>query len=146
MPTTSLTCSYRPLRVGFVCNAGDLDSLTEISRLSSLLWGGIFNPIIPADVDRQFSQQLIKLFHVDILAPDGNISPDGTRLIQANPFLRISDLPHNEIFAPAWQSGKLIVVLLDVLHIIAHFCEKEMRHKPSGFRSDFALIDWNEGD
>lgn len=39
--------SYRPVRIGFLVPPDDLSSVVRVARLSTCLWGGRYNPIIP---------------------------------------------------------------------------------------------------
>jgi hypothetical protein len=43
----SATLRLRPIRVGFLVDPTDMASLVQIMRISSCIWGGIYNPIIP---------------------------------------------------------------------------------------------------
>jgi hypothetical protein len=38
----------RPLRIAFLVDPSDRDGLRNAIELNSVLWGGMFNPIIPA--------------------------------------------------------------------------------------------------
>jgi hypothetical protein len=69
MGTAHCHISYRPIRVGWVVKAGDLDGLVRAMQNSCCFWGGTFNPIIweSSDVTAE-----AKRLRVDILAtPDG---------------------------------------------------------------------------
>jgi len=44
----TLTQSVRPLRIAFLVAPNDRESLLKVLRLATCLWGGIFNPIVPA--------------------------------------------------------------------------------------------------
>ena len=52
--------------MGWCVRQGDIDALRTAFRLSSILWGGRFNPVIPVD-DPTLASQLSDLFHVDAL-------------------------------------------------------------------------------
>jgi hypothetical protein len=47
MPSGTLNVRLRPLRLAFVVPAGDRESVREAIKISSFLWGGLYNPIIP---------------------------------------------------------------------------------------------------
>ena len=47
MVTGSLTSKLRPIRIGFVISPWDRAAALEAMRISSFLWGGTYNPIIP---------------------------------------------------------------------------------------------------
>jgi hypothetical protein len=59
---------YRPVRIGWVVTDRDVAQLTAAASWNSCLWGGRFNPVIPMS-DRGLSNQLIRLFGVDVLLP-----------------------------------------------------------------------------
>jgi hypothetical protein len=40
--------ALRPVRIGYLVNPTDLESLRKILQINTCLWGGIYNPIIPA--------------------------------------------------------------------------------------------------
>jgi hypothetical protein len=47
MPSGTLSVRLRPLRLAFIVHAGDRKSIREAIEISSFLWGGLYNPIIP---------------------------------------------------------------------------------------------------
>lgn len=47
MASGTLNVRLRPLRLAFVVPAGDQSSIREAIEISSFLWGGLYNPIIP---------------------------------------------------------------------------------------------------
>ena len=66
MSSIGITVSHRPVRMGWCVRHGDFAQLRTALRLTTMLWGGRFNPIIPVD-DPTFANQLTELFHVDAL-------------------------------------------------------------------------------
>lgn len=64
MAATGVTIRFRPVRVGLCVRNGNIEHLRRATRLSTLLWGGRFNPIIPVD-DARFAKDLSRLFGVD---------------------------------------------------------------------------------
>lgn len=54
--------------MGWCTRHGDLEALRTAFHLTTMLWGGRFNPIISVD-DAAFADQLSELFHVDALYP-----------------------------------------------------------------------------
>lgn len=71
MDTVRVDISYRPLRIGWVIQAGDLAGFRTAVRYSHALWGGRFNPVIIADRKGE-ARRLVDLFRVDLLVPVGN--------------------------------------------------------------------------
>ena len=47
MTIGTLNIKLRPLRIGFLVNPTDRDGIHKAIHANSLLWGGMFNPIIP---------------------------------------------------------------------------------------------------
>jgi len=47
MASGTLTQKLRPIRIGFLVNPHDESSIQKAIHLNSLLWGGMFNPLIP---------------------------------------------------------------------------------------------------
>jgi hypothetical protein len=62
----SINLRYRPVRIGWCVQRGDLAAFRHSARRSFSLWGGRFNPIIPID-DPTEARALIDLFRVDCL-------------------------------------------------------------------------------
>lgn len=48
MPTSSANIRIRPIRFGFILDPTDRAALRQIFQLNTVLWGGVFNFIIPA--------------------------------------------------------------------------------------------------
>ena len=67
MATNSLSIKYRPIKIGFLIRDGSIDDLVKAAEINTLLWGGIYNPIIPVSKsNKDFSNQLLSLFSVDV--------------------------------------------------------------------------------
>jgi hypothetical protein len=66
--TTRVDISYRPLRIGWAVQSGDLPALRQAMRLSHALWGGRFNPILVVDQENA-ARELVEAFHVDVIWP-----------------------------------------------------------------------------
>jgi hypothetical protein len=61
-----LLVKYRPIRVGWCVDHGDFNGLRTALRCTHALWGGSFNPVIPAG-SPDLARRLIRLFRVDCL-------------------------------------------------------------------------------
>lgn len=48
MDTLRVDICYRPLRIGWVIQSGDVSAFRQAVKLSHTLWGGRFNPILMA--------------------------------------------------------------------------------------------------
>lgn len=57
---------YRPVRIGWVIAAPDQALFAEAVRLTHCLWGGTYNPIIPA-YRPELARSLCNVFNVDLL-------------------------------------------------------------------------------
>jgi len=57
---------YRPVRIGWCVQDGNVEDLRKALRLTHTLWGGRFNPIIPLG-DFELARALIRVFRVDCL-------------------------------------------------------------------------------
>lgn len=64
----SVWLEYRPIRIGWVVRNGDLKEFQMAARLSTCLWGGRFNPMIPTH-NLDFARKLVRNFRVDLLIP-----------------------------------------------------------------------------
>lgn len=85
MPATNVRIAYRPVRVGFLLRAGSLDDVNAAARFATLLWGGVFDPLI-AVTDGEQAARLIARFRPDVLFP---VATDRTldAVVAAHPHL-----------------------------------------------------------
>ncbi|MDX6450676.1 MAG: hypothetical protein QOH16_725 [Gaiellaceae bacterium] len=67
MPAATLIARYRPLRVGFLVRQGSAEDVRTAVKLATLIWGGIYDPIIPVPDDGSTDavDELIDGFRVD---------------------------------------------------------------------------------
>lgn len=84
--------SYRPVRIGSLVSQRSLSQLAKAASLSTALWGGKFNPIIPIN-DGPLSEQLIRTFQVDLMLPIEQ-NEDSRRFVERFP----------ELHAPLWSN------------------------------------------
>lgn len=68
MSSLSIRLRYRPIRIGWCVQRGDVDAFRRSLRRSFSLWGGRYNPLITID-DPDEARGLINLFRVDCLHP-----------------------------------------------------------------------------
>jgi hypothetical protein len=140
MDTLRVDISYRPLRIGWAIQAGDLEAFRSAVRLSYALCGGRFNPILIADHDSE-TKQLVDLFRVDLIWPIGNGA-----LVKAlpgkfphltNPFF------HDSLFVGGANARKHAQVL-DVQNTVSHMIDSPswQRVKTRGVR----LYTWQPDD
>ncbi len=137
---------YKPLRVGFLVREGNLEDLRKAAGINCLLWGGIYNPILPiSSGGNSFAQQLVELFSVDLLyavAP----SPEINIFVAKYPFLRDPGHYAEKIFFEDWKTKKQVLGLLDSKNVVDLFWDKEYRNKPAKYKSDFLLPKWDVTD
>ena len=68
MAFSRASIKYKPIKIGFLVRDDSIEDLVKSAGINSLLWGGIYNPIIPiGNGDNTFADQLVKLFSVDVL-------------------------------------------------------------------------------
>src|SRR6266513_6294151 len=72
MASSVLRVGYRPLRIGFLVRHGEMADIMTAVELNTILWGGLYNPLIPVGSDHDFARQLVKIFRADVLHPVAN--------------------------------------------------------------------------
>jgi hypothetical protein len=137
---------YKPLRIGFLVRPGEVSDLRKAAGINCLLWGGIYNPIIPVpDGDTAFAEQLIDLFSVDVLHAV-SASPAIDAFVANHPFLRDSSHLAADIFYEDWHSKKQVLGVLDVRNVVELLWQNQFKGKPVDFKSNFVLLKWEESD
>lgn len=145
MASINLSIKYRPVRIGFLVQDGSIDDLLKAAGINTLLWGGIYNPIIPVSTNSKFAEQLMNPFSVDVFFPTSH-TKEIDDLIKKYRFLRAPAHYAENIFYEDWHTKKNIVGYLDSLNIVNYYWEKEFKHKPKEYKSNCALIRWEEND
>ncbi len=146
MATATLSIRYRPIRIGFLVSDGSVADLVKAAGINTLLSGGIRNPVIPVSAtNREFSDQLMNLFSVDVLFAVSH-TPEIDEIIKAYPFLRDPSHYAENIFYEDWHTKKNILGYLDSLNIVDYYWEKEFKSKPRHYRSNCALVKWDGSD
>lgn len=140
MDTLRVDICYRPLRVGWVIQSGDVDAFRLAVKFSYTLWGGRFNPIIMADREDEASQ-LIDLFRVDFLLPIGT-SDLVKNFPKKFPHL-ITPFFHDSIYIGEENEQKR-AQLLDIHNALTYLRDRpEWKSiKDRGFR----IYDWHAND
>lgn len=141
--TTSLRIHYRPLRIGFLVREGNIDDLIKAAELNTALFGGIYNPIIPAGSSLKLAEYLIRLFNCDVLHPiidDEELSSN----LSMYPWL---SWPNNyrggsELFIKSREKPTLGV--LDVFPIIKYYWDQDFRY--SDVKSNVVFPSWEPDD
>jgi hypothetical protein len=143
--TTNLSVGRRPLRIGFLVRAGNVEHVVKAAGINTLLAGGIFNPLIPVPTRSDMAERLIDHFNVDVLTViDRDQELETFR--GKYPFLSIPFRVDGELFMEDWETRKNVPVCLDLLNIIDNAWETEFKHKPEDYQSNCSLLRWNETD
>jgi len=88
MATINLSAKYRPLRVGFLVKENHIEDIVKAAELNTLLWGGIYNPIIPVGDNKPFDEQLIKIFSVDTFFKIDDSNDKINEIVNEYPYLK----------------------------------------------------------
>ncbi|MFH1544095.1 MAG: hypothetical protein ABIE03_06210 [Patescibacteria group bacterium] len=146
MATSTVFVKYRPIKVAFLVEKGDIDGLVKVAGINTLLWGGIYNPIIPVSPsNRDHVNQLLKLFNADVLYKVSETSEIQT-IYDELPYLRDPSHIGERIFYEDWHTKKNLLAYLDSLSIVNFYWEKEFRHTGKKFKSNCLLLDWDSAD
>ncbi len=145
MASVNLSVKYRPIRIGFLVRDGSIDDLVKAAGINTLLWGGIYNPIIPVSTDPKFAEQLINLFSVDVLFPVSK-TKEIDDLIKKYPFLKDPGHYAQNIFYEDWHTKKNILGYLSSVNIVNYYWDKELKHKPKDYKSNCVLVKWQDDD
>jgi len=146
MSTSTVFIKYRPLRIGFLVEEGQINQLVKAAGINTMLWGGIYNPIIPISKgNNNYAKQLLNLFNVDVLYKVTEAEEIKT-IYDELPFLRDPKHTGEAIFYEDWHSKKNISAYLDSLSIVNYYWEKEFRHTSKKFKSDCLHAEWDEND
>lgn len=140
MASTTLFINYRPLRIGFCVRHDSAEDIVKAAELNTLLWGGIYNPIIPVGKNTEFGSQLIRLFQVDLLYPVSH-TPEIDQFITNHKHLQWRN-PYDKLLFHQFDK-ELRMGVLDVSNIINHYWETEFKIRK---RSNCILPTWSKYD
>jgi len=141
MDTLSVNVRYRPLRIGWCIRSNDFTALREAWRLSSTMWGGLYNPIIPVD-DLDYARALVELFRVDLLWPASDDAAVKS-FIESFPHLP-NPLFHGQLFV-AHGNGSKSAAVLDIYHPIRRFYDEHFKNNPTP-EVKVVLYEWDQDD
>jgi hypothetical protein len=121
MATASVDVGFRPIRVGFLVRGGAVEDIVTAARLNTLVWGGIFNPIIAVGKDTEKACDAVSQFELDVLhrvVDDPLLDP----VVERFPFLQPPpDLAMRGMFEPA---GDDELGLVDIRRLVDHYYER----------------------
>ncbi len=142
MANSNISIKYRPVRVGFLIGDGSTEDLRKAVQINTILWGGIYNPIIPVNKNHlDYAKRLIDLFRVDILYKVSE-TDEIKQLHEDYPWLRDPSHFGGKILGQYWDD-KLNPTLYDVSHIYNYYWEKQYKGNK---RKGAALYNWNNSD
>ncbi len=133
--------TLRPKRFAFVVNEGDLNSALLAVSLNTVLWGGIYNPVVP-HTPKEECLGLLKSFDPDNLVDltGGGLDGDLQELYQG----RI--VPRNRLVDRDDRAGKTYLHLgFDITPILQHIYEKEIRFTEGHSRAVLFVINAANG-
>jgi|SRR5215831_6681406 len=114
MATFNLEVRYRPVRVGFLVQQGSIQDLVKAAGMNTLLWGGVYNPVLPVSGDGTYAKQLMHLFSVDVLVAVTHC-PEIDKIMSDFPFLQEPHHYTNGLFYENWHTKKNVIAYLDAL-------------------------------
>ncbi len=120
MASINLSIKYRPVKIGFLVRDGSIEDLVKSAGINTLLWGGIYNPIIPVSKDIKFAEQLINLFSVDVLFPVFHTN-EVDELMKKYSLLRDPGYYARNIFYEDYRTKKNVLGYLSSLNTIRYY-------------------------
>ena len=117
MDTTKVNICYRPLRIAWAIHSSDISAFRQAVRLSHVMWGGRFNPIVM--VDQPNAKQLIDLFRVDVIVALGDLE-EVKNFPKKFPYL-ISPFFPDELFLKGIKKGDTLIHVLDIHNALIHW-------------------------
>lgn len=115
--TLRVDVCYRPLRIGWAVQEGDMAAIRQAMKYSHALWGGRFDPILVVNRDDE-ARQLVELFRLDLIWPLGD-SQEVKDFPRKFPHL-IPPFHGDSIFVKdvQWRS---FAHVLDIINAISHW-------------------------
>ena len=131
MDVPSIYLNYRPVRIGWLVGERNLEFVVKAARESTYLWGGKYNPIIPAyDIDE--AHRLIRIFGVDALRPIGGDTSEIFRYYD-------DELEYpTPASTPQYHSKRYD--LASVIHPLQKFCDTDLN------KNQTSVISWEKED
>jgi hypothetical protein len=134
MPSGTLSVRLRPLRLAFIVQAGDRKSIREAIEISSFLWGGPYNPIIPHYSRRPkyatacwqgASASEVFAGYLEAFDPDYVVRPGGTKNTTI-PLGHREEIEAAKIFEGVASDGTPAFGI-GLYEILGHFLHEEFR-------------------
>jgi len=146
MTLEDIRIEYRPLRLGFCVRNGNIQDLLKAAKLNTLLWGGIFNPIIPVGQQEGLDHRLVSLFQVDVLVPLSD-SAEIKTFTEKYKWAKFPLMYHSEsiLTEDINDKNKKVVRVLDVSHILKKLWDKDFKFLKTE-NSNCAVVSWKSKD
>ena len=144
MSTLSINVRYRPIRLGFCVQKGNLSELERALRLTHTLWGGRFNPLIPVGLTREENElpkALVEAFNVDALYPLSAAAAI-ENFIAGYPHLPWPKYDRELYIQSAHGS---VASFLDVYHPLRTIHKEHIKDNPDP-RVSSTLYEWEDAD
>lgn len=109
MNTATFKIRYRPVKIGFLIEENSIDHLVKAAEINTMLWGGIYNPIIPVSDEKKYTKEFFENFQVDILY-DLSKTEKTSAFIDEYPYLKPSMGAMKEIFLDYYKQFAYIDV------------------------------------
>lgn len=130
MPSFSLTVAHRPVRVGLLVRAKSAEDFLEAVSVSTSLWGGLHNPILPVAEtgESPWIETIVRRYQVDVLASPSD--PTAFSDIKARlghvpwPYMMGGGQP---LLSELGGEGPAFS-LVDIALPLSHYWVKEWRH------------------
>ena len=140
MNTTRVYIKKRPVKIGFLIEEGNIDDLVKIAGINTLLWGGIYNPIIPVNNGERLSDNLIKTFDVDIISSEEN-NKKINDFIKNREYLKIC-FESDSVF---FDQSKTIFKYVDIRHLIYYIWDEFLKNKNND-KINYYIVNWDKKD
>jgi len=145
MTLANVQIEYRPLRIGFCVRYGNIQDVVTASRISSILWGGVYNPIIPVGSPDDLANKLVNVFPIDILVPLAETSEIKSFIDKYN-WARLPRMYRNSILVKdSYNKGYMKTCVLDISHLLRNLWDKEFKFAKDG-TSKCAIVSWKASD
>jgi hypothetical protein len=146
MGNTNINILYRPIRIGFLIQEGDIDGLVKAATINSLLWGGIYNPMIPFGEDIDQVRNLIEMFNVDTIFPINDSIDIGKLYDKYSAICYRKEIGYSNFLDVEWQLHGKKRNYLDIHNIIDHIWNTRIHSWPSDKKSPYVKVSWMNED
>jgi len=143
MATKNLSVRLRPLRIGMLVNEGSIAELVQAAEIGTLLYGGVYNPVLPISEDNSLSELILDVFKVDILVAVGQ-SRRIDEFLQK--FRYLSDPYYMPLFHEDYNTKRNRMSYLDSINALGQLMEKQPGPHQESLLSDFVLPRWSPED